>query len=103
MEDLSKNLAKYLNLPEDKGNIKKRKLFSPKKSEDKRLKQSTSPNECFVSPPRTKALDLTKPDKVINVKRSPQTNVKILIFCSHKKIQVRKSWLNKRLQRVLRI
>lgn len=59
-EDLSKKLLQYLNLPDD-GELKKRKLSSPKDttSDEKRSKKDTQEET-----PKSKALDLTKAEKV---------------------------------------
>ncbi|XP_011311636.1 ribonuclease H2 subunit B isoform X1 [Fopius arisanus] len=64
-EDLSKKLAQNMNLPEEE-NKNKRKLMSPKEvPEEKRQKKDSLDDES----PRTRALDLTKPEKP----QKPQT------------------------------
>ncbi|XP_057327799.1 ribonuclease H2 subunit B [Microplitis mediator] len=61
-EDLSKKLAQFLNLPEEIENNPKRKLSSPKDvSDNKRPKSEPAETE---NPPKMRALDLTKPEKV---------------------------------------
>ncbi|KAI4484933.1 hypothetical protein M0802_012941 [Mischocyttarus mexicanus] len=58
-DDIAKKLAQYLNIPDEVE--RKRKLISPKDvSEEKKFKRDT-PEEDVT--PRTKALDLSKPEK----------------------------------------
>lgn len=58
-DDIAKKLAQYLNIPDEVE--RKRKLISPKEvSEDKKFKRDTSEEDVT---PRTKALDLSKPEK----------------------------------------
>ncbi|XP_014609920.1 PREDICTED: ribonuclease H2 subunit B [Polistes canadensis] len=58
-DDIAKKLAQYLNIPDEVE--KKRKLISPKEvSEEKKFKRDTSEEDVT---PRTKALDLSKPEK----------------------------------------
>lgn len=61
-EELAKKLLHYLNLPDEVENKMKRKLLNPKEGpEEKRPKKE--PLEIDNSS-RTRALDLTKPEKV---------------------------------------
>lgn len=59
-DDIAKKLLQYLNIPEEVE--RKRKLNSPKQvTEEKKFKRDTSEEDLN---PRTKALDLSKPEKV---------------------------------------
>lgn len=66
MEDLSKKLLQHLNLP-DTSDQKKRKLTSPKETTDEKRPK----REVQEESPKTKALDLTKPEKVIQLFNNP--------------------------------
>ncbi|XP_015175436.1 PREDICTED: ribonuclease H2 subunit B [Polistes dominula] len=58
-DDIAKKLAQYLNIPDEVE--RKRKLISPKEvSEEKKFKRDTLEEDVT---PRTKALDLSKPEK----------------------------------------
>lgn len=61
-EDLSKKLQLHLNLPDD-SEIKKRKLSSPKDAADEKRHKKETREETKESP-KSRALDLTKTEKV---------------------------------------